>query len=81
MQTTNPINYHFDPLCFQKYEISGNETGQFDINLKNNGTRYCGHVIYKPHIGYGHKESENASFCVTLPGEDNHEHNINYSHT
>lgn len=48
-----------------------NETtnGRFVINLKNNKTKYCGHVVYRPFSERGRKVSENASFCVTLPDD------------
>lgn len=47
-----------------------NTVGQFVINLKNNRTEYCGYVVYKPESEWGRSGSENASFCITLPGED-----------
>ncbi|XP_060936989.1 interferon lambda receptor 1 [Limanda limanda] len=46
--------------------VSEGTTGHFVINLKNNGTKYCGHVVYKPFAEYGRNLSEEASFCVTL---------------
>lgn len=56
----------YDPLCLQVREST---TGQFDISLKYNHTVYCGYVVYKPNSEVGHSGSDNASFCVTLPGE------------
>ncbi|XP_062254377.1 interferon lambda receptor 1 [Platichthys flesus] len=47
--------------------VSEGTTGQFVINLKNNRTKYCGHVVYKPFSEWGRNLSEEASFCVTLP--------------
>ncbi|XP_017279181.1 interferon lambda receptor 1 [Kryptolebias marmoratus] len=47
-------------------QVVKNTTGQFDVKLKSNQTEYCGHVVYKPHE-WGRSDSENASFCVTLP--------------
>ncbi|KAM4600448.1 interferon lambda receptor 1 [Polymixia lowei] len=44
-------------------------TGRFVINLKNNNTEYCGYVVYKPTFELGRRQSENASFCVKLPGK------------
>ncbi|XP_041799342.1 uncharacterized protein LOC121611044 [Chelmon rostratus] len=49
--------------------VNESTTGRFVINLKNNHTEYCGHVVYKPGSYWGRTESENASFCVTLPGD------------
>lgn len=70
---TEPNSYHpYDPLCFQVNETT---TGRFAINLKNN-QEYCGYVVYKTSSEWGRSESENASFCVTLPGEDNDEYNL-----
>ncbi|XP_010736461.2 interferon lambda receptor 1 isoform X1 [Larimichthys crocea] len=46
-----------------------NTVGQFVINLKNNRTEYCGYVVYKPESEWGRSGSENASFCITLPGD------------
>ncbi|CAB1429127.1 unnamed protein product [Pleuronectes platessa] len=47
--------------------VSEGTTGHFVINLKNNRTKYCGHVVYKPFSEWGRNLSEEASFCVTLP--------------
>nr|XP_019948229.1 PREDICTED: uncharacterized protein LOC109633078 [Paralichthys olivaceus] len=47
--------------------VNENTTGRFVINLKNNRTKYCGHVFYKPFSEYGRAVSEKALFCVTLP--------------
>ncbi|XP_034468093.1 interferon lambda receptor 1 [Hippoglossus hippoglossus] len=47
--------------------VSEGTTGHFVINLKNNRTKYCGHVVYKPFSEWGRALSEEASFCVTLP--------------
>lgn len=57
-------------------QVNESTTGRFVINLKNNHTEYCGHVVYKPGSYWGRTESENASFCVTLPGEDNDEYHL-----
>ncbi|XP_018555580.1 interferon lambda receptor 1 [Lates calcarifer] len=47
-----------------------NTTGRFAvINLKNNQTKYCGHVSYKPSAEWGRRESQKEHFCVTLPGD------------
>ncbi|RVE62929.1 hypothetical protein OJAV_G00162690 [Oryzias javanicus] len=43
-----------------------NTSGQFEIELKNSKTVYCGYVIYNKSPEIGHA-SQNASFCVTLP--------------
>ncbi|XP_070768709.1 interferon lambda receptor 1 [Enoplosus armatus] len=51
-------------------QVNKTTTGQFVINLKNNQTEYCGYVVYQPLSEWGRPESENASFCATLPGDD-----------
>ncbi|XP_059195077.1 interferon lambda receptor 1 [Centropristis striata] len=50
-------------------QVNMTESSQFVINLKNNGTEYCGYVVYKPFAEWGRKESEKATFCVTLPDD------------
>lgn len=60
---------HSSTIYFQLQEYE-TKTGQFVVNLKNNKTEYCGYVVYKPSIELGRSESENATFCVTLPGEE-----------
>ncbi|KAM7383118.1 hypothetical protein PAMP_002800 [Pampus punctatissimus] len=50
-------------------QVNKNKSSKFVINLKNNQTEYCGHVVYKPTAEWGRPESEKASFCVTLPGD------------
>ncbi|XP_070691308.1 interferon lambda receptor 1 [Pempheris klunzingeri] len=58
-------------ITHPKWAAQANETttGRFVLNLKNNRTEYCGYVVYKPFSEWGRSESENASFCVTLPGD------------
>lgn len=74
LQWPQPNNCHpCDPLCPQVNETT---TGRFVINLKNNQTEYCGYVVYRPLSEWGRLKSENTSFCVTLPGEDNEEYNL-----
>lgn len=52
------------------YKTTGNQTGQFVINLKNNQTQYCGYVVYEPNChAKGLQESEKAFFCVKLQGD------------
>ncbi|CAK6964318.1 interferon lambda receptor 1 [Scomber scombrus] len=46
-------------------------SGQFVVNLKNNQTKFCGYVVYKPSSERGRPESQNASFCDTL--KEDHE--------
>ncbi|KAM8869375.1 uncharacterized protein AB9W97_016750 [Spinachia spinachia] len=50
-------------------KVNETTTGRFVIGLKNNGTEYCGYVVYKPKTESGRPESERAHFCVTLPGD------------
>ncbi|XP_026173047.1 interferon lambda receptor 1 [Mastacembelus armatus] len=47
--------------------VNKTDTGRFVINLKNNQTKFCGHVVYKPLAEWGRSESQNTSFCVILP--------------
>lgn len=56
-----------DPEWAEQYHEK--TTGLFVINLKNNQTKYCGYVVYKPYSEWGRPESEKASFCITLPGD------------
>ncbi|XP_022620114.1 uncharacterized protein LOC111235828 isoform X2 [Seriola dumerili] len=49
-------------------QLSDVTTGQFDINLGKNQSKYCGHVVYKPSSEWGRNVSEKAPFCVTLLG-------------
>lgn len=52
------------------YKTTGNQTGQFTINLRNNQTQYCGFVVYEPNCpAKGLQESEKAFFCVKLQGD------------
>lgn len=53
-------------MCLQ---VEATTTGQFILNLKNNNTKYCGHVSYRPKSNWGRAMSEKAFFCVKLPGE------------
>ncbi|KAM7421304.1 hypothetical protein PAMA_015449 [Pampus argenteus] len=50
-------------------QVNKNISSKFVINLKNNQTEYCGHVVYKPTSVWGRPESEKVAFCVTLPGD------------
>ncbi|XP_034410347.1 interferon lambda receptor 1 [Cyclopterus lumpus] len=50
-------------------QVHESTTGQFVISLKNNQTEYCGHVAYSPSTEWGRPKGEQASFCVTLPGD------------
>ncbi|XP_049440054.1 interferon lambda receptor 1 [Epinephelus fuscoguttatus] len=58
-------------ITYPKWAVLVNKstTGRFVINLKNNQTKYCGNVIYKPCTEHGRPESESATFCVTLHGD------------
>ncbi|XP_040901005.1 interferon lambda receptor 1 [Toxotes jaculatrix] len=49
--------------------VNQTTTGHFVINLKNNQTKYCGHVVYKPSAEWGRNRSQKASFCVTLQSD------------
>ncbi|XP_051921911.1 interferon lambda receptor 1 [Hippocampus zosterae] len=42
---------------------------QFVFNLKSNGSKYCGYVVYRPLFLSGRPESEKAYFCATLSGD------------
>ncbi|XP_038132273.1 interferon lambda receptor 1 [Cyprinodon tularosa] len=52
-------------------QVITNKTGQFEVILKYNQSKYCGHVVYLPTPEWGRIPSEKAPFCVTLP--DNHQ--------
>ncbi|KAF3692203.1 Interleukin-22 receptor subunit alpha-2 [Channa argus] len=44
-------------------------TGQFVIDLKSKLSLYCGYVVYVPLSESGRSQSQNASFCVTVPAD------------
>lgn len=61
--TTHYILVITEPLWAA--EKNTNTIGHFDVNLKNNGTKYCGYVVYTPLHEYGRPVSEKALFCTT----------------
>lgn len=44
-------------------------TGQFNIDLKNTKTEYCGYVVYMPSTEWGRPKSEKAPFCTKLQSD------------
>ncbi|KAM9851891.1 interferon lambda receptor 1 [Aulostomus maculatus] len=46
-------------------QVNRSKTGRFVLDFKNNGTEYCGYVVYKPSFEW--RESEKAHICFTLP--------------
>lgn len=78
LQSTNSITSHlYDPLCLQ---VNKTTSGRFVISLNNNQQEYCGYVYYKTLSEWGRSDSQNASFCATLPGEENADHNLFFTH-
>ncbi|XP_017165128.1 interferon lambda receptor 1 [Poecilia reticulata] len=50
-------------------QVVKSKNNYFDINLKYNESVYCGYVVYKATREWGRSDSENASFCETLPDD------------
>ncbi|XP_054903153.1 interferon lambda receptor 1 isoform X2 [Poeciliopsis prolifica] len=50
-------------------QVVKSKNNHFDINLKYNQSKYCGHLVYTATPEWGRSVSENASFCVTLPDD------------
>ncbi|XP_071782742.2 interferon lambda receptor 1 [Centroberyx gerrardi] len=69
-QPFNPATLYTLTITHPKWaaQVNTSTTGQFVLNLKNNNTKYCGYVVYKPSFELGRPPSENTSFCETLPG-------------
>lgn len=73
-RTCNGLNWSVIIHMTPSLQTDQTTSGQFVINLKNNNqTEYCGHVVYKPSSGWDRPEteSEEAEFCVKLPGQLN----------
>ncbi|XP_030215586.1 interferon lambda receptor 1 [Gadus morhua] len=47
--------------------VNDSLTGRYVLQLKNNDTRYCGHVVYKPNFLFGRPPSDPETFCVIMP--------------
>lgn len=48
--------------------VNQSTSGQFVISMKKQ-TKYCGYVYYRTSLEWGRKASDNAHFCVKLPGD------------
>lgn len=68
LQCTESISHQYDILCLQDRQST---SGQFVVDLINSDAKFCGYVVYKTSTEKGRPESQNASFCDTLKGEDN----------
>ncbi|XP_076016984.1 interferon lambda receptor 1 isoform X2 [Genypterus blacodes] len=65
---SKPLTEYFLYITHPKWaaQVNKSTSGQFDIKLKNNDTKYCGYVVYKPNFEHGRPLSENSSFCFML---------------
>ncbi|KAF7655797.1 hypothetical protein LDENG_00050870 [Lucifuga dentata] len=65
---SKPLTYYILNITHPKWaaQVNTSTTGQFDVTLKNNNTKYCGYVVYKPGFEWGRPPSEKTSFCFKL---------------